>query len=101
MLAYLWILALVPLLLEKEDRDIQWHAKHGLVLFAAEVIFWIAFNMVFTILSMITGAFGCLFGLLFPLLWVGILGLHIVCIVKGVQGQRVLIPGVSEYASRF
>src|SRR5262249_27925078 len=31
-LAYLWPLALVPLLLDKADPEAQWHAKHGLVL---------------------------------------------------------------------
>ena len=33
-LAYLWLLALIPLLLEKQDAEVQWHAKHGLVLMA-------------------------------------------------------------------
>ena len=31
-LSYLWLLALVPLLTEKDDKEVQWHAKHGLVL---------------------------------------------------------------------
>ena len=30
-LSYLWLLALVPLLVEKDDREVQWHAKHGIV----------------------------------------------------------------------
>jgi len=34
-LAYLWPLALVPLLLEKHDPEVQWHAKHGIVLMIA------------------------------------------------------------------
>ncbi len=34
-LAYLWPLALVPLLIEKHDAEVQWHAKHGIVLMAA------------------------------------------------------------------
>ena len=37
-LAYLWPLALVPLLLEKQDADVQWHAKHGIVLMIAELL---------------------------------------------------------------
>ena len=31
-LSYLWLLALIPLVVEKEDQEVQWHAKHGLVL---------------------------------------------------------------------
>ncbi len=42
-LSYLWLLALIPLVVEKEDREVQWHAKHGLVLTGAEVLFWVAF----------------------------------------------------------
>ena len=26
-LSYLWILALVPLLTEKQDQEVRWHAK--------------------------------------------------------------------------
>ena len=37
-LAYLWPLALVPLLVEKQDAEVQWHAKHGLVLMVAELV---------------------------------------------------------------
>ena len=31
-LSYLGLLALIPLVVEKNDKDVQWHAKHGLVL---------------------------------------------------------------------
>jgi hypothetical protein len=33
--------------------------------------------------------------------WVGILALHIAAIVKGINGGRLIVPGISEYASRF
>jgi hypothetical protein len=33
--SYLWLLALIPLIVEKNDREVQWHAKHGLVLLVA------------------------------------------------------------------
>lgn len=41
LLSYLWILCIVPLLLEKEDRFVLGHAKQGLVLFIAETIAFI------------------------------------------------------------
>ena len=40
-LSYLWLLALIPLLVEKDDAEVQWHAKHGLTLLVAEVALWI------------------------------------------------------------
>ena len=36
-LSYLWILALIPFLMEQDDKDVRWHAKHGLVLLGAEI----------------------------------------------------------------
>jgi len=97
-LAYLWLLALIPLLVEKDDKEVQWHAKHGLVLLLAEIVLWVAITMI----NIVTGFFiGCLVGVLSLGLWLAILILHIVCIVKGVNGQRLIIPGVSQYADKF
>ena len=96
-LSYLWILALVPLLVEKEDSEVQWHAKHGLVLTGAELAFWI----VVSVINVISGFLTCLLGPLFLLIWLAIVGLHIVCIVKGTKGERFLVPGLSQYADRF
>jgi uncharacterized membrane protein len=100
-LSYLWLLALVPLLVEKEDKEVQWHAKHGIVLTVAEVVLWIALMIVNVVLSTVFWGFGCLLGILWFALGIGILIVHVMCIVKGVNGQRFLIPGVSEYANRF
>ncbi len=93
-LSYLWLLALVPLLLEKQDTEVQWHAKHGLVLFGAEFFAFMALS----ILSVLSGGLGCL---LLPLAQLGVLVLHVVCIAKGSQGERFLIPGLSDYANKL
>lgn len=100
-LSYLWLLALVPLLVEKEDKEVQWHAKHGIVLMVAELVLWIAITIISFVLGAMSMGLGCLVSLLTVGLWIGILVVHLMCIVKGVNGQRFLIPGVSEYASRF
>jgi uncharacterized membrane protein len=96
-LSYLWILALVPLLTEKDDKEVQWHAKHGLVLMIAEFVLWIVVSVVLGAIPVI----GCI-GLLFtPLLMLGQLALHIMCIVKGINGQRLIVPGISEFANKL
>jgi uncharacterized membrane protein len=100
-LAYLWILALVPLLVEKTDREVQWHAKHGIVLLVAELIFWIAYSIVVQILTAVTGIIGCVFAIVSPLIALAILAVHIVAIVKGINGQRLIIPGITQYTDRF
>jgi uncharacterized membrane protein len=101
-LSYLLLLALVPLLVEKEDKEVQWHAKHGIVLMVAEIVLWIALGIVQVVIGTIAPfGLGCLLSVLWFILWIGILILHVMCIVKGVNGQRFLVPGISEYASRF
>jgi uncharacterized membrane protein len=94
-LAYLGVLAVVPLVVEKNDPEIQWHAKHGLVLFVAEIILGVILGIITHI--PVIGFLGCVLWLLWPL----ILVLHIIMIVKAVNGQRLLIPGISEFADRF
>lgn len=96
-LSYLWLLALVPLLVEKDDKEVQWHAKHGLVLMVAELFLWIVISVVLGAIPVI----GCI-GLLFtPLLALGQLVLHVLCIVKGINGQRLIIPGLSEFTEKL
>ena len=97
-LSYLGLLALVPYLLEKEDREVQWHAKHGLVLCGAEIALGIVLGGVLTIINFFTGCLGCLIGPLIVIPWII---LHVMLIVKALNGERLLIPGVSHYADQF
>ena len=95
-LSYLWVLALVPYLTEQKDPEIKWHARHGLVLLIAEVIL----GVVIFILSMIPGL-GCIMPILSLLIWLGIIVLHVVCLVKALNGERFLVPYVSDYANQI
>ena len=66
---------------------------------------WLGNPLVVTIVSMVIGfvsvALGCVVSLLTFGLWIGILVVHVMAIIKGINGGRFLIPGVSEYANRF
>ncbi len=104
-LAYLWVLALVPLLSRPSDPDVHWHAKHGLVLTVVEFGALVAWEVLFGLLWIMTGGlFGCVttLQLVFsPLVGLAIFGFHVFLIVKALQGDRVMVPYVSEYADRF
>jgi len=100
-LAYLWPLAIVPLLVEKNDTDVQWHAKHGIVLMVAEIVMLAGFGVLTSLISLATFGLGCVLSMLAVFIWIAILAIHVGAIVLGVNGRRLLIPGVSEYASRF
>jgi uncharacterized membrane protein len=100
-LAYLWPLALVPLLIEKQDSEVQWHARHGIVLTIAELAVLFAYILMTSIVSMATLGLGCVLSLLLVFGWIAVLALHVAAIIKGVKGERLIVPGVSQYASRF
>ena len=92
-LAYLGILAVIPLVVEKNDPEVQWHAKHGLVLLVAEILLAVVIGIITHVMPFA----GCVLWMIWPL----ILILHIVLIVKAVNGQRLLIPGISQFADQF
>lgn len=95
-LSYLGLLALIPFLIEKNDSEVQWHSKNGLVITAAFVILLIGLG----ILSMIP-----LLGLLFMLAglfaWLGWLVVSILGIVKALNGQRFTLPGLASFIDKF
>jgi uncharacterized membrane protein len=92
-LSYLWLLALIPFVVEKNDPEVQWHAKHGLVLTVAEFLLWIVVGIVTHFIPFA----GCVLWMIWPLTLI----FRIFLIIKASNGQRVLIPGVSQYADQF
>ncbi len=90
-LAYLGILALIPLLIKKDDREVQWHAKNGLFLFIAYIVVYIALWAVQWAVRDLMGL-GCVFGVLGCVLWIAYLVLIIMAIMKAVKGERMRFP---------
>jgi fumarate reductase subunit D len=85
-LAYLGILALIPLLTVKDSEYVKWHAKQGTVLFVAMFV-----------LTLVFGIFPILECPLF-VLW-GVL--TIMGIVKAVGGVRWRMPVLADLSEKF
>ncbi len=100
-LAYLPPFAVVPLLVEKEDKEVHWHAKHGIVLMVAEMLLLLGLFVVSLIFGLLTAGIGCGLLVLLPIPWLAFLVLHILAVVKAFGGKRLTVPFVSEYADRF
>jgi uncharacterized membrane protein len=100
-LAYLPPFAVIPLLVEKEDAEIHWHAKHGIVLMVAEMLLLLALFVVSLVFGLLTAGIGCGLLVLLPIPWLAFLILHIVAVVKAFNGKRLIVPVISEYADRF
>ena len=100
-LAYLWPLALIPLFAAKSDPDVQWHAKHGLTLAVAELALAVALWILIGVASLASLGLGCALGMLVVLAAVTILVVHLTAALRALAGGRLLVPWVSDYASRF
>jgi uncharacterized membrane protein len=100
-LSYIWILFIVPLVAEKDDPEVQWHAKHGMVIFLAEIVLHVVVFVMGMVLDSIWTGFGCALSLASTFIWLGFLVVRILAIVKGINGQRFIIPGISDYVNRF
>ena len=99
-LSYLWLLSLIPLLVKKDDKEVQWHAKNGLVLLGAEIVCWIVFGAVGFALRN-SGVLGCGMGVFECAIWIAFLVIRVMCIVKGVGGQRFRVPVVTDLAEKM
>lgn len=96
-LAYAWFLCLIPMLVEKNDRDLQWHSKNGLVLAVAITVFWIIEEIVFRGILV----FSCLFSILGFLVSVIYLIVCIVGMIKCYRREKFFVPVLSPLVDKF
>jgi uncharacterized membrane protein len=96
-LSYLGLLALIPYLTKKEDPDIHWHAKNGVGLLILDVVIWVA---VMVLTWVLPDTIGCGLNMVMCVVWIGILVLHIYCIIQAVGGKRPRIPVVTDFAEK-
>jgi uncharacterized membrane protein len=97
-LSYLGILALIPLITKKEDREIQWHAKNGLAITVAWIVFWIIYSV---LQYFMPTAVGCAMSAIGCVLSLGWIIIAIVGIMKALKGDRLRIPMVSDFADKM
>ncbi len=94
-LAYFGPLALIPYLTDQNDY-VKWHAKQGLTLTGA----WIVFSICWSFLVAIP-LVGWLLLLLMPFLSLAVLALVIVAIVKAINGERWRMPLIADLAEKW
>ena len=88
-LAYIWILCLVPILLKKDDEFVKFHTRQGLMLFIVEVGFGII--AIIPILGIITYMLGMLI--------CGLLSL--IGIVQVLMGNKWKMPVIGDWAEKI
>jgi uncharacterized membrane protein len=98
---YLGPLALVSLLASRREF-VKWHAKQGLVLFATLAVVYPVLAFVHFVLDRFLWAvFGELFWVGVWMVVAGALLLLLVCIIRGLEGERFRVPMLGDLADRF
>lgn len=84
-ISYIFILCFIPLLVSKDSKFAQFHAKQGLVLFVIEIIMQIIFNpIVLFILPFLA--------VIYVPMVIGVVVLSVVGIVRALNGQEYKMP---------
>jgi uncharacterized membrane protein len=96
-LAYLGPLSLVPIMVEKEDAEVQWQAKNGLAIFGAFAVVC----MVFVFLSALVPIVSCLYTLFMAFVLCFYCALIVIGIAKALRGERLVVPVLTDLARRF
>ena len=91
-IAYLWILWLVPLLAAKDSPFAKYHANQGLTLFIAEIVLWICVVVVDGILGFILPHGLGFITFLISLVQLVPLVLIVLGIINAAQGKCVPLP---------
>ena len=98
---YLGPLAVVSLVASRREL-VKWHAKQGLVLWAAAAVGWVVLGLIQWLLDSYLWTFiGELFRAGVVLTVVGVLLVAVLCVVRGLEGERFKVPLLGELADRL
>jgi uncharacterized membrane protein len=94
------IIALIMVIMEKQNRFARFHALQSLLLIAGWIVVAIVLSIVIGILSQVSPYLG-FFGLIFPLIWLLWFGALIFCAYKAYQGEWFKLPVIGDMAEKF
>jgi uncharacterized membrane protein len=94
---YLGPLALVSLVASRREF-VKWHAKQGLLVSLALVALYTILRFLRFVLSYLSDFFAELFWTAALMVGLGVLVMLLVCIVRGLEGERFKIPGLGALA---
>jgi uncharacterized membrane protein len=95
------LVAIVTVVMEKENRFARFHAFQGLLVWGVAIVVTVALQVGTIILSMISGALGSLFSLLMLLVALALLGLSILLSVKAYNNEEYELPVIGAMAKKW
>lgn len=94
------ILAIVCLIMDKENRFVKFHAIQSIILCVAMFVVFVSLGILLAILTMISSAFAA-FTLVYPLLGLAFLAGLIFAAVKAYGGEQFKLPVIGNMAEKF
>lgn len=94
------VTSIVLMLLERENKDVQFHAWQATTLGVGYFVVSIGLNIFSIIVGKIVGFLGMVIQWLVPLVGLVAFILWLVCLVKAYQGERWKIPYIGEFAEK-
>jgi len=95
-LGYLAVFGFLALYASR-DREVRWHARNGLALFGAVA----AVGAAATLVGVLAPSLSCLYAVAMSIISGLYVSIVLLAVVKALEGQRLMIPWVSTYASRL
>ncbi|MDO8494117.1 MAG: DUF4870 domain-containing protein [Deltaproteobacteria bacterium] len=92
--------SIIFLLIEKENKDVLFHAWQATFLGGALIVGSILFKIMGLVMGSIAFFFGSIFSFFFSLLWLAYFILTIVGMIKAYQGDRWKIPVIGDIAAQ-
>jgi uncharacterized membrane protein len=97
----IWIVALVVVLIDKENKFVRFHAIQSLLYTAAIVIAFIALTIVATFFAFISYTLASIVSMLSLLVWLAALVGIIVLAIKSFQGTMFKLPIIGDMAEKW
>jgi len=94
------ITGIIFLLIEKENKDVRFHAWQSLVFGVSYIVIIILLEILAFIMGMIASVLGIIIGFFIPIVMLAAFILWIVCLVKAYQGERWKIPVIGEFSAK-
>lgn len=94
------VTSIVMMLVEKGNRDVQFHAWQATILAVGYIVVSIAINILAVIVGKLIGFLGMVVHWLSPLVGLAAFILWVVCLVKAYQGVRWKIPYLGDFAEK-
>lgn len=95
------ILALIEIIIEKENRFAKFHAFQSLLLHAAWIVIFIMLGIFFTILTFISAYLGFLGMIIFPLTGLAYFGSLLFCAYKAYLGETFKLPVIGDLSANL